>query len=48
MSKYGEQASEAVHFDFQIAWNRVKVPENSETYDRQLLRATVMYNSEHL
>lgn len=48
LSKYGEQASEAVHFDFLVMCNRVKAPENSETYDRQLLRAVVLYNSEHL
>lgn len=48
LGRYGEQATETVHFDFGQTWHKIKVPESSDLYSNNLRRAVVMYNSHHL
>lgn len=48
LGRYGEQASETVHFDFGLTWQKLKVPESSDQYDDRLLRSIVLYNSDHI
>lgn len=47
LGKFGEQATETVHFDFGQTWERYKVPKSSDNYADSLKRAVVSYNSEH-
>lgn len=45
---YSEQASESVHSDFTIVWNRFKVHENNHNFSKKLLEAVTFYNSSHI
>lgn len=45
---FNEQASESVHSNFDITWNRYKATKSSPVYDKRLLAAVVDYNSSHL
>ncbi|XP_065088225.1 uncharacterized protein LOC135709769 [Ochlerotatus camptorhynchus] len=45
---HNEQASESVHSDFLLTWERYKTTKTSKIYKSQLLRAVVDYNSGHL
>jgi len=48
LGTYSEQASEAVHSDFSVIWNRFKVLENNPTFSNQLLAAVTFYNTSHI
>lgn len=45
---HNEQASESVHSDFKLTWERYKTVQTSKVYKSHLLRAVVDYNSGHL
>lgn len=45
---FNEQASESVHSDFKVTWERYKTANTSIYYKTQLLKATIDYNSGHL
>jgi hypothetical protein len=49
LSIYSEQASEAVHKDFDNLWTSTeKLPLSHPNFDKHLLRCVVRYNSRHL
>lgn len=45
---HNEQASESVHSDFDVVWQRYKAPKTAEVYNDRLLNAVIDYNSNHL
>lgn len=45
---YNEQASESVHSNFDLTWNRYKATKTSSVYDDRLRSAVVDYNSSHI
>ena len=45
---FSEQASESVHSNFKITWDKFKVNEINPNFGACLLRAVSVYNSEHL
>ena len=49
LSRFSEQASEAVHSDFDTMWKSGgKVSQNNENYGTHLLHCVIRYNSRHL
>lgn len=48
LGSHNEQASESVHSDFTLTWERYKTIQTSKLYKQRLLRAVVDYNSGHL
>ena len=45
---YSEQASESVHHDFAVVWERFSRELGNPSFGDQLLKAVVKYNSVHL
>ena len=45
---YSEQASEAVHSEFNDFWKRYKVSKNNPNYKTQLYRAVTEFNSDRI
>lgn len=45
---YNEQASESVHSDYNVTWDRYKAVKTSSVYQESVFRAVVDYNSGHL
>ena len=49
LSPWSEQAAESLHHDFTKIWNNFKVRDTKHAeYGERLLRAVIMYNSQHL
>ena len=48
LAKYSEQASESVHHDFKVTWERYKYNMSHPDYAKQLRTCVVKYNSEHI
>lgn len=48
LGPYSEQASESVHADFRLCWEKYKVGPANSQYVPQLLRAVQAYNCRHL
>ncbi|XP_055605671.1 uncharacterized protein LOC129753848 [Uranotaenia lowii] len=45
---HNEQASESVHADFDVIWQRYKAPKSSKVYNDHLLNSLIDYNSNHM
>jgi hypothetical protein len=48
LGQWSEQASEAVHSDFNATWLKYKVPEHHPHYGNQLLHSVREYNAHHI
>ena len=48
LSKYAEQASESVHYDFNTHWKRYQCEPSNKGYADALRSCVVNYNSQHL